>query len=315
MLNIDSEEEGVFTAGCAGGATVGVEIDLGRHQVCGEILDITFEGLTGGHSGTEINCQRANAIELLGRFLNRMFIYADYDLVNIYGGEKDNAIAKYAGCRICTSQPDKIKYFVQKAMSVFKSEFRTTDPDLKISVRTAGNGQVSAYDTASRDKTVHLLAALPYGVIKQSYNIEGLVQTSVNKGILKEENDVLTLTMSVRSSVGSEKLEIIDKIQAAAKLAGAKINISGEYPAWEYAPYSRLRDTMVEVYRDMFKKEPVVNTIHAGVECGIIAEKLTGLDCVSFGPDILDIHTTDERLSISSTRRTWDFIKRVLAEL
>jgi dipeptidase D len=319
MLNMDSEEEGVFTAGCAGGARVDYTLEFKRETVEQNVVELKIAGLTGGHSGTEIICQRANAIDLLGRLLYEIRKNVDsFHILDVYGGEKDNAIATFAGCSICADDETlrKIGGIAASEERLYKQEYEVTDPNLSVVCENVERKKdIGAMDDETRDRLISSLAVLPYGVQKMSNHIDGLVQTSLNKGILKSLENSVMLTLSVRSSQTSEREALIDKISSLALVTDAKINVRGRYPAWEYAPKSHLREVMTEVYRKLYNGEPKVEIIHAGVECGIIADKLDSLDCVSFGPDIKDIHTTNEKLDISSTQRTWELIKEVLKEL
>lgn len=323
MLNVDSEDEGVLTVGCAGGATVEYSLAHDKENMSGERVDVAIEGLTGGHSGTQIICQRANAIVLLGRLLSavtdgvKVCSTSNVKVISVYGGEKDNAIAKLAGVSFCVAAEHKsaLIEIISTCEKTFQAEYATTDPDMALVICENGAYEGDVYTDVAAELLTTSLTVLPYGVYKLSYHIKGLVQTSLNYGILTDDGSRVTLTFSVRSSVSSEKYELIDKIKRLAKLTGATISVNGEYPAWEYRQDSRLREVCVDTYREMFGSEPVVETIHAGVECGILAEKLPGLDCISMGPDILDIHTTNEKLSISSAKRTWDYIKEILRRL
>lgn len=317
MLNIDSEQEGVFTVGCAGGATVEYSIKAQKQKVKGSRADIRIDGLVGEHSGMQIGCQSANAIQMMGRLLYKISEKASVRIASVSGGEKDNAIAKFAECSFIHLKEDEaeIKNIIEEQKNIFRSEYLTTDKELDIRADFCDDTEMDVYSDKISQNITASIFSLPCGVLKYSYDIEGFVQTSVNKGVLTDNGNGVTLTLSVRSSVSSEKKEVTDKIGAFAKMAGADILVDGDYPAWEYVSESGLRDIMTGIYQKMYKKSPVIETIHAGVECGIIAEKLEGLDCVSFGPDIHDIHTVNERLSISSVERTWEFIKEILKNI
>ena len=318
MMNMDSEEEGIFLAGCAGGGTAACTVPVEKCREKGVLCKIKIDGLRGGHSGTEIICQRANANVLMGRVLFRLSQKTGFSVLSISGGEKDNAISKIAKAELIIKacDADTVKNEIGLLEKDIKNEYAATDEDLKITVSI--ENQENSYDVfsdESSEKLIMALIQLPYGVQKMSNDIQGLVQTSLNLGIIKENSEGVVLYYSVRSSLGSEKDFLVDKIKAFMRFIGGKCEMSGLYPAWEYVRDSYLRDKMVAVYEKMYNEKPKVETIHAGVECGIIADKLGKLDCVSFGPDIMDIHTTKERLSISSVERTWKFILEVLKEL
>lgn len=317
MLNIDSEEEGIFLAGCAGGAQVTCKLPFDCDEINGTVMELNISNLTGGHSGVEIICQRANANVLLGRILYRISKNVNFRLISADGGEKDNAIARFAKAKFVVGPglADDVANIVKETAAVIKSEYITTDPDMTIEVKVSGHEIVKAADMATTNHIVAALAGFPNGILKMSNDIPGLVQTSLNLGVLKTTDDVVMTSYSVRSAVGSEKEELIDRLRCLTESLGGRCEVSGDYPAWEYQRDSRLRDIMIEVYEQLYGNKPLVQTIHAGLECGIIADKLPNLDCISFGPDIKDIHTTKERLDIASTERTWKLILEVLKRI
>lgn len=317
MMNIDSEEEGIFLAGCAGGATVRCSIPVTCEQVDGVAVELAITGLTGGHSGMEIICQRANANVLMGRVLHEIEKEVTFSLTSINGGEKDNAIAKFCNASLIVEKTDvdKCKMIVSRCQEVIAKEYATTDPELKITATLGAEKECNSMNQASITKVLMALRFMPSGILKMSTDIKGLVQTSLNLGILNQNDQAVELCYSVRSSVSSEKDEMIGRLESLTEFLGGTCSISGKYPAWEYKKNSELRDRMVAVYEKMFGKKPEVQTIHAGVECGLMSEKIKDLDCVSFGPDIIDIHTTREKLSISSVKRTWDYTLEVLKEM
>lgn len=316
MLNLDSEAEGIFTAGCAGGATVKCKFPLQYQAEEGTVVDLRIDGLTGGHSGVEIICQRANANELLGRVLYALHKETDYAIVCFCGGEKDNAIAKSATARILIKgAPDRIIAETEKLEAQIKAEYEVTDPQLRITADVKDCSRQDVLAEKSAKEVLTALRTLPNGIIKMSGDIEGLVQTSLNLGILTGSEGEAELSYSVRSAVKSEKDDLIDRLRCLTEYLGGICQVSGEYPAWEYRRSSPLRDVMTDVYERLYRTKPKTEIIHAGLECGIIADKLSGLDCVSFGPDIKDIHTTKERLDAASAKRTWEFILAVLEEI
>ena len=207
-----------------------------------------------------------------------------------------------------------MKEALNRMQEILQNEYAAADPDIRICVRTREDGCWEAFSRESTQKTAALLYLMPNGIQKMSADIPGLVQTSLNLGILRTQEDCVSLDYSVRSSVGSEKEMTIDKVCLLLSLQGAQYTVSGEYPAWEYRKDSPLRDRMVRIYGEMFGAVPRVEAIHAGLECGILGAKLPGLDCVSIGPDMKDIHTPKERLSISSTERVWNYILEILKE-
>ncbi|MBR4864144.1 MAG: aminoacyl-histidine dipeptidase [Oscillospiraceae bacterium] len=314
LLNLDSEEEGIFTVSCAGGARGTINLPVERRIVYGPCVRLTVEGLQGGHSGVEIHKNRANANKVMGEFLSRVQQLMPVCITKLEGGAKDNAIP-----RSCEVTLVALGMYIERINGVaeqLQKEIRENYDEPNAVVRgddvdTLGG---NALTTECSGKVIALLNAAPNGVQAWSRDIEGLVQTSLNLGIARLDEQ-LSLTFAVRSSVNSEKTELLEKLKALAEFNGASYEQMGDYPAWEYKKDSHLRDTMVAVYKKMFQKEPQVVAIHAGLECGLLSEKLPGLDCVSIGPEMHDIHTSRERLGIASVARTWEFILEILKSL
>ena len=314
LVNVDSEEEGVFTVSCAGGATAIITLPAPRHAVYGPCIRLVVDGLQGGHSGVEIHKNRANANKVMGDLLSRVQAIMPVCLTSFSGGAKDNAIPRscQATMVMLGMHPERINDIAQQLQDEIRSQY--DEPEAVVygeNVEALGGNALSAELSAT---VTALLCASPNGVQKMSSDVEGLVQTSLNMGIAKLEEDMV-FTFSVRSSVDAEKEELRQKLQQLAAFHGASYSQMGDYPAWEYRADSPLRDTMVRIYKEMFGKEPIVNAIHAGLECGLLGKKLPGLDCVSIGPDMQDIHTSRERLDIASTQRTWEFLKEILKAL
>lgn len=307
LLNCDSEDEGILTVSCAGGATSCLKRPISREAAQGEIWRMGVRGLTGGHSGVEINKGRANANKVLANILAKLPVR----LISIDGGSKDNAIPRASEALVLAEQPEEA--FAAAAAEVQKM-LPATETAVEFVCEKAETDILPMTEEASA-AVLGLLKALPNGVQAMSEDIEGLVQTSLNLGILKTEADEVLMTFSVRSSVNTEKAALIASLREIGDSFGAAYSQSGEYPAWEYQKESRLRDTMVETYRALYGKEPVVEAIHAGLECGIFSDRLTGLDAVSFGPQMHDIHTSREKLDIGSVERTWDYLVAVLERL
>ncbi len=317
LLNIDSEEEGVLLVSCAGGLSGNISLPVRRTKSSGTLVKVCVDGLLGGHSGVEIDRERCNAIQLMGRLLFDLHQQFDFELVSMDGGEKDNAIAKYCEAELVIYS-EKVREFnelVDNLEEIYLNEYRASDSGLRIDV-TVGEAvsDKECIDGVSLEKIIFLLRQLPYGVMHRSVEIEGLVETSMNQGVLKleESSDALELTVSVRSSVNTRKAELSDKLCYLVEFLGGTYETEGEYPAWPYRSNSELRPKMSEIYAKMFGRELKVEAIHAGLECGILLEKKPELDAVSFGPDILDIHTTKERLCISSVERMWRYLVEVV---
>lgn len=314
LLNIDSEEEGIFTVSCAGGAKATISLPVQRRAVYGPCVRLTVEGLQGGHSGVEIHKNRANATKVMGEFLSRVQKLMPLCITGLAGGSKDNAIPR--SCQVTLVALGMYIERINDVAAQLQAEIREQydEPDVIIRGDDVDALGGNALTTECSSKVIALLNAAPNGVQTWSQDIPGLVQTSLNLGIaeLKEE---LRLTFAVRSSVNQEKRDLLARLEELARFYDGTYSERGDYPAWEYKKDSSLRDTMVQTYRDLFGKEPEVVAIHAGLECGLLSEKLPGLDCVSIGPEMHDIHTSREKLGIASTQRTWEFIQEVLKRL
>ena len=311
LLNLDSEAEGVFTVSCAGGSMAACGLPVARAPFGGDILRVRVAGLTGGHSGAEIHKGRANANMLLGRLLRAMAAETELRLVSADGGLKDNAIPVAAEAVVAAEDGRKAKAAAERMAACFQTEYRRSDPMLTVTAEEAAAAWLPM-DAASTERTLCLLACAPNGVQTMSQDIHGLVQTSLNLGILKTGENAVTASFCIRSSVDSEKEMLKDRLACLLAQLGGGVSFSGEYPGWAYRPDSRLRELMTEVYREQYGREPKVEAIHAGLECGLLAGKLPGLDCVSIGPDLLEIHTPREKMSISSVQRVWAFVREVL---
>ena len=315
LLNIDSEEEGIFLTSCAGGVTARCELPVEYETVNGEIVEIIIHGLKGGHSGVEIDKGRGNANVLMGRLLNRLAKKDDYQIVSLQGGLKDNAIPLSCKATLFVTNAETVKQEVVAYDIILKHEYRTSDTNVAVTIKTVENKKVQAMTKESTKRCVCLLMNVPNGIQAMSMEIDGLVQTSLNLGILTLDPDALRLSFAVRSSVQSEKQSLLERLESITQAMGGTIHLSGDYPAWEYKKDSRLREIVLDVYRCQTGREPQIQAIHAGLECGLFSGKIAGLDCISLGPNMKDIHTFKERLSISSTARTWELILEVLKKL
>ena len=314
MINLDSEDEGIFTVSCAGGATATISLPAERKAVYGPCVRLSVDGLQGGHSGAEIHKNRANANKVMGEFMDRIQKLMPLCLTSLSGGTKDNAIPRSCQATLVAMgiQLERINAVAEELQAEVREKYDEPDAVIQaFDVDALGGNGLSTQATA---KVVGLLCAAPNGVQARSQDIDGLVQTSLNMGITKL-GERFNVTFSVRSSVNSEKEELLEKLKDLAEFFEGNYSQSGEYPAWEFRKDSVLRDTMVRLYREMFGKEPQVLAIHAGLECGLLGEKLPGLDCVSIGPQMHDIHTSREKLDIASTERTWKFLLEVLKNL
>lgn len=314
MLNIDSDVEGSFLTSCAGGMSLNVTIPVIRQSKEGTLINLKVSGLVGGHSGGEIDKEHGNADILMGRVLDVLFTNTPFGIINLEGGLKDNAIPRECTCQILAPSEniDLITSIINELNTTLKNEFSVADPDVNISLEVIGDSKEEILDFASINKIIFYLRTVPNGVMNMSQIIPGLVETSLNLGIMKLNDNHLYMVTSIRSSVSSRKEDIKNRIITLVELLGGDVEIEGDYPAWEYKNDSPLREKVKETYTKLFGKEPVFEAIHAGLECGILSGKIKDLDCVSFGPDNYDIHTPKERLSISSTQRIWKFIVEFL---
>lgn len=314
MLNLDSEAEGTLWVSCAGGARADVSLEA-EYESCSAdaMLEIKVSGLHGGHSGAEIHKGYANANKIMGRLLADLKEKTDFRIADIYGGTADNAITRDSCC-VIASNDEKIKDYIKSIGDVICREIENTDPEACVCVEECDKCE-KIMNAKSTSKLIALLNELPSGVIAMSKDIDGLVETSLNLGVLKHNDGVVNYCFSVRSSKDGEKAKLCDRLSEIADNYSCKIKFSSEYPAWEFKQDSELRDTMAKIYSDMFGKEMTVTAIHAGLECGLFCGKIKGLDCVSFGPDMFDIHTPSEKLSISSTERVWNYLLKVLEKI
>ena len=320
LLNIDSEDEGIFTVSCAGGLTALCRFPIQREKLCGLAMTVRLDGLLGGHSGTEIDKGRLSAIRALGRLLK-----ATEDLpvrlMSLSGGEKDNAIARFAEAELLVlpeAEEDRVRERLEAVFADICREYETIEKDLSLEIETEEEAEpmeALVLTAESAHRALSALIILPNGVVRRNPDIPSLVQTSLNMGILETRGAEVILTLSLRSPAATEKYFLLDRVRSLMELLGASCIVEGDYPGWAYRPDSRLRETMTAVYRELYGSEPVVEGIHAGLECGIFAAKLPGLDAISFGPQIEDIHTTSERLDLSSVERTWHLLTETLKRL
>ena len=317
LLNIDSEEEGILTTSCAGGVLGEVTLPFRTVEVEGVCYEILLEGLQGGHSGVEIHKERGNANILMGRLLFELSEEMGFGISAISGGLKDNAIPRAARAVIWLDEEnqDTLKVIVEKFEETIRKEYRASDGAVTVNVHKLEETEGIMIHPGQKEMLIYILRNLPNGVQKMSMDIPGLVETSCNLGIVKTLEDSVQLQVSIRSSVESEKRELSDKIRYLTEFLGCDYQESGDYAGWEYNPDSKLQKIMVDVYEKMYGKQPKVEAVHAGLECGILSAKMPGLQCISIGPDIMDIHTPKERLSISSTKRVWEYVKAVLREI
>ena len=335
LINLDSEEEGIFLTGCAGGARVNYGLSYTEEKAEGLFGSIKVSGLLGGHSGAEIHKERGNANCILARVLRELSDQVTLQLVSLKGGLADNAIPREAIAEVViTGDKDgslfreetqtegaleKLKALVGNCLIAvngeLKAELLEKDPEVTAEAVFEGRKEKAAMSAEQSQKIIAFLNAIPNGVEAMSGAMEGLVETSLNQGILTCEKGVFHVGISVRSSHESAKKALIGRLRSLAYLAGITAEVTGDYPGWAYRKDSPLREKMVVIYENMYGKKPEIQAIHAGLECGLFAHKIPELDCVSIGPDMKNIHTTEEELSISSTGRVYDFLRKLLEDM
>lgn len=316
MLNLDSEEEGIFTVGCAGGVHAWAAIPMTWEPGTGYRLDFAFRGIKGGHSGVDIDKGLANANLLAGRFLLSLESVCPFFIAALHGGVKDNVIPKDASFSVLVAETHlpKVRGAYAEFLAQVRQEYAVTEPNLGLLCQETGKTEAPVLTKESAKKLITALTLCPNGIQAMSAALPGLVETSLNLGIMTLSETELALCISFRSSVPSAKAYLQQRVTRLAESLGGSIRFDGEYPAWPLALESPFREQCIAVYRRLYGKEPEVVTIHAGLECGIFSQKLPGLDCVSMGPDMRDVHSVEETLSISSVARVWGYLKALLAE-
>ena len=318
MLNLDSEEDGVLFVGCAGGATSEIFFDLARANAPAGYVAVKLEvsGLKGGHSGLNIIDNRANSLKVVARVVGRWMEKHDVLVDRIDGGNKHNAIPREAVAVVAIPAGfvEEAKAIAAEEQATILTEYKTIDPGLTIQV-----GEAEATKPANADcsrRLVSMITALPDGVSAMSRDIDGLVETSSNLAIVATNGDQVQITTSSRSSVASALTGLLDEAKAVVRLAGGKYTEEGAYPAWQPNMDSALLKTCRAVFQELHGREPKVTAIHAGLECGIIGEKIgEGADMISFGPELQGVHAPGEKVKISTVVSFWDFYKKVLAAL
>ena len=315
LINLDSEEEGYLTVSCAGGVRVDClfQADWEKAPDGWRFFEVVIDGLKGGHSGAEIDKGRASATQLMGRFLYRAEKETGLRIASMEGGTFTNVIplccrsvvavpAEKAGCFETMCRADE---------AMFRNEYATPDPGL--GMRSADTeAAVSVFSAARTRALLGMLLLAPYGVEAMSMDIPGLVQTSMNLGVIKTEEEGIGLYFSLRSSIGSQKEMLAERLQALCTLFGASFSTHDPYPAWSFKKESRLRDAMSAACTKILGREPGITATHGGLECGLFMEKRPDFDCVSLGPDLREVHSVRERLSISSTERLYNIMRSFL---
>ncbi|UCE07380.1 MAG: aminoacyl-histidine dipeptidase [bacterium] len=320
LINLDSEDEGVFTVGCAGGMNTYSSLPLVFEDVPAGYKQhkIVAGGMKGGHSGIDIAMEKANAIKVLARTLHQIKKDIDVRIANIEGGRAHNAIPRDCESVVFFPQAEweKVKKIVTDAETTFKDEFKNTDPDLTVSIEENSDGDYNKVMTANdTQKLIDFIFAMPHGVDAMSTDIEGLVETSNNLANIKIEDGTVKILTSQRSSLVSRLEAHTSRIEAVARLAGGEAKSGDGYPPWPPNMDSPLLERAKKLYEKMYSKEPVVEVIHAGLECGIIGDRNPGMDMISIGPDLKNPHSPDEKINIPAIGKVWDFLVELLKEL
>jgi dipeptidase D len=319
LINIDSEEEGHLLVSCAGGVRTKHILPIVWEDVHADasIYAIRIRGLKGGHSGMEIDKGRGNANKLMGRILNDLSMACSFQMIDINGGSKMNAIPRECDVILAAASGtgEVIKGKIAEWDQLLKNELRVSDPGVSVELDSLNHEMKKAFSPDTTNKAIASLVLIPNGVQTMSMDIQDLVESSTNLGVVTTDQEVVRFESAIRSSVKSLKYKILNEGKMVAKLLDCELKADSDYPEWSYNPDSKIRPLFQKVYADKYGKEAKIIAIHAGVECGLFKEKMEHLDMISFGPNMYDVHTPNEHLSISSTERTWDYLLSVLKEI
>ncbi len=312
MINLDSESDDILTVSCAGGEDVVIKLPLSRKTAEGYEITLGFKGLTGGHSGVEINKGRINADILLMNTLKQLDENCAFELISVSGGSKPNAIPQSALAIISTNDLNEFALALDK---IDFSAIKQKEPDFYLELTEGEMGERICLDNQTKEKLLGLLNRTPNGVMKMSEEIEGLVETSLNLGILSTEKDEIIAHFALRSNKEAALKALQEEVADIASDFGAYNETFGFYPPWEYKADSPLRELYKKCYKEKFGKDIKVEAIHAGLECAVFAGTIKNLDCISVGPDMQDVHTPNEKLNIPSAIRTFELLLKVLEEI
>ena len=314
MINLDSSEERVFTVSCAGSTRVVSTLPLVRAPFDGTVCALMVDGLTGGHSGEDIHRGRANANRLMGRALMAIMDKTDMRLLTVSGGAKDNTIPRDAAALISVADPEAAKAAAQALAAKLEEEYRATEKKVRVRLFPT-RSHFTPMDQVSTRRAATFLFCAPDGVQMMSAEVKDLVQTSLNFAQIYTEESALVCRFMIRSSLNSQAEEMARRITALTRALGGEATVPSSYSAWQYRPHSHLREVMTDAYATVYGGEPRIAALHASLECGILSGKMPELDCISFGPDIVNDHTPRERLRVASTWRTWALLLEGLRRL
>ena len=310
LINLDSEEDDVLTVSCAGGSDFCVEIPTDRKTVKGTLVTLELSGLLGGHSGIEIDKGRVNADILAGRVLSH--IKTDFDMISVDGGNKDNAIPLSHKAVLCTAAPDALTRELEEYLALVKKEISEREGGFEYKISAGDAGEYAVFSDVCKKDILYALLLVPNGVVDMSASIKGLVETSLNLGVLATSESKIRLGFALRSNKQSALVFLEEKMVAFFSRMNCEIETGGHYPPWEYKEDSALQKLFCECYKAQRGTEPKVEAIHAGLECGTFASKIDGLDCIAIGPTMFDVHTTGERLLVSSVEQTYELLLDIL---
>ncbi|MBO5059623.1 MAG: aminoacyl-histidine dipeptidase [Clostridia bacterium] len=314
MINIDAEDFGTLTVSCAGGSDFRMIIPLKRKKIRARRVEISLKGLRGGHSGIEINSGRVNANILAGRVLNYAKAAANFDIISIDGGDKGNAIPCSCTMQLALHEVGDFAENIEGYLDVIRKEIAEREPEFAASVTLFEESELEVIESPLKDKLIFMLLCAPNGVAEMSAEIENLVETSLNLGILKTEQDKMTALFTLRSNKKSALKFLEDKLFTYAECVDCSIETSGHYQPWEFKENSELQNLYKQTFKEFVGHEPEVVAIHAGLECATFSKKIKDLDCIAIGPDIRDAHTVKESLSIASTEAVYELILRLLKQ-
>ncbi len=315
LLNLDSEDFGVITVGCAGGGDSEIEFPFKTQPINGSLESVTIKisGLRGGHSGVDAHEQRGNAIKLLTRMLWEAKYGHKFYITEMKGGDKHNAIPREAYAKVSIDKSDKDKFIstLKAEGKDILEEIKPIDPNFRVDVENIEKLHTTLTNE-SQNKLLNLLHGLPHGVDKMSYDIPGLVETSTNLAAVAFNESNVSIDLSTRSSIKSALQDFRDRIRAVAELSGAKVSEEAPYPGWKPNLDSKILDLSKKIFKDMYNEEPVVEAIHAGLECGIIGEKFPGMDMVSIGPTVKYPHSPEEQVHVSTVDKFYKYVLKIL---
>ena len=319
MINLDSEEEGKFLVSSAGGLKAKLVIPVKWERVPQKLdaYRLSIGGLKGGHSGAEIDKGRGNANKLMGRLIHNIMKKCELCIAEINGGLKSNAIPRESEILLLTEADNRLmlETTIKEFESIYKNELRTVDPDVYIKLENSVDKVEKVFSKETADKVIASMVLVPNGIQSMSMEIAGLVESSTNLGVVNTTDSEIWLINEIRSSVRSLKKDIFGKVEALAYAIGGSVRVESEYPEWEYNPESKLRTLFIKVYKEKYQKEPEIIAVHGGLECGVFLSKINGLDAISLGPDMYDVHTPNEHVSISSIERVWELLIDTLKEM